>query len=719
METALDFSSAAATVEGPLTGDTGHGLLHISDSCIFAAVGDADGRASDHFAIRILTEALRIAFRPKDGSQPTASVEGKARLIRNAIRAAGEAIASQPAEKRGGGATVAVLAIDENDRSRACILNVGDCCCYRLRNGRAERLTRNLSAADTAEDTPLLKGVLASTVGSDDEIDVAEHYVHIEPGDAFALLPGALFREKPEQAVARSLRRASDDDAPAMAAALVAEAVKAGNAAAIALVVCAKEGTAAAVADSGKFEGKPESIGAGMTGSDDESSQPVPMEPSESGDEFPAPLPSSEPQPDDLVVEYPGEEDAETSLEEKVEKLAKKSTRKIIVDDGAVPPAAMPAKPLAKFAKSAQPSAGPAKPSAPKPTSPLTRSPLIPSGEEPKKASALPVIAAAAAFVILVGGIVWATVYFLHHRSRHVAAETELQKGANAAEMLDTARTTGDWSQLAKSLSDLPPLSQEDDSMARAWIAFWQNASASSAASDTFEAHLKLLDSLIVQSGQMPPPSPDLKTGNRADTYCRAVSEKQKALADGIGLALVAMNKRSDIPFADRATQETVLIGLGQFTRGRLAQKIDTIRGDFATARISEGQLESWINLRECDHPQDENGLQRKPGEPLRQLGTSLDRAWDGLLEIASSSAADSAVWRKQHAAVALLPRLNRLDAVRANLIADRKRYGDIHRWRVSSANKQLAIWLLNETASLGAQLGKTNPPPAASNRHR
>lgn len=729
MATALQIFSAAATVEGPLEGETGHGLLHLPGPGVFAIAAGADGRPSDSFSVRILTKALRIAFRPKDGEAGPQSLAEKSRLIRDAIRAAGEAILSQPAEKRSGGASVAVLAFDEADPARACLINVGDCRCYRFRNSRPERLTRAVSSAEAAAETPLLLDVLSNAVGRDEHLEIEEQALDVQAGDSFALLPGSLFRVKPDQAVGRALRRVPNKDVQLMASSLVEEALKTESAAGVALVVrtdaapppAAKaveapadvtvppEAAPAAAAPPARDDARPETEeearereiseggplapGGVAPAPPPEAPAETPPEESAAGMPPPAPQPPAPPAEEERPEPKPP-----VSREAKLEQLARQAPAKV------PKAAAAPAKP-----------AGP-KPAPARPASPLSRSPLLATNGEPQKPFPTALVATLAAAVIALAGVIWLGVHFWGRLRSSSDGEAELQRGATVAAVIAEAKNSGGWGRAEKLLEKLPPMAAEEDLVARAWIALWRRAAGPELTDEAARAHIAQLDGLVAQvSGGVRPPPPSWQTASRADEYCRLVHAKQQQLAAAVSQALLDMNKRSDIPFDDRAAQETVLGGIGQFTRGRYAQRIDSVRSDFATARINEGQLDAWLDRRDTDRPIEPENLHRMPGEPLRLLGNSLDRAWENLLDIEAGTSTDTAYWRKQAPSPAQQQRLNRLDAIRQNVIADRKRQSDIRQWRIAGQNKQLAVWLLNEAAALGTEFRK----PANAPRRR
>ncbi len=719
MDNALQISSAAATIEGPLAGESGSGLLRLPDNNVFAVAAAADGSPADHFAVRIVLKALRIAFQPRDGSAPASRIEDKALLIRNALKAAGEAIASQPSEKRSGGATVAVLAFDDEDHSRACIIGVGDCRCYRFRNSRPERLTRAASAADTAAETPLFLDVLHTAIGADESADVDERFIEVLGDDSFVLMPGLLLRaNKSDITVGRAMRRAPRGEAPEKIQCLIDEAVKEGSTLGGAILVCAEDVVA------------------------EQPSPPVETE-------IPAPMPSSAPTAGDTVVEMPLEEvEREPEIAEEpapvAEALAKIETRKIEIAEKETVASPMPAPapkpspvttPLRKFGLAPKPEPEPAIISAleaaataagvmavQKPQSPLTRPSLLRTAQMPQK-PVTPKLPLAAIIVVAGGLLVVALIGYGGTRLWKVhkahQADQALEQAVRAGGLVKQTRSTGQWGALEKKIAGLTSLPSDDELSARAWIEFWHQAADPAFNDVAARQHLAMIDALAQYAGSTEPVvTPMWQSADRADAYCRLVFKKQQNLSAAVGAMLPAMNKRGDIPF-ERSTQEAVLTGIGQFTRGRYAQKLDGIRGSFASVRIAEGQLESWLVSDDMNRPQTAAAIQQKPGEPLRQLQTNLDRAWDSMFEIINGLGADTTYWKKQNSAASLLSRINRLEAVRQNVITDRKKYGDIHRWRVATQSKSLVNWLLSESATLGAQLGKPTPPPATTSRRR
>lgn len=766
METAIQISSAAATVEGPLEGETGHGLVHLPDANVFALAAGADGRPADNFSVRILSKALRIAFRPKDGMAIT-SLADKALMVRSAIRAASDAIATQPSEKRTGGATLAVVAFDPAQPGSALVLNVGDSRCYRFRNSRPECLTRSLNASDTAQETPLLMDVLNNAIGGDEPPEIEEQTVAIEPGDVFVLIPGSLFRLKPDLAVGRALRRVPGKGADVMAASLVEEALKTESAAGIALVVKTETVGGAATAkpetetpatpepDEAPPAPAPEPTAVKDEGSITNSSQTVETQPEEKSKEKADELAdaNTEAKADDQPTEKPTDETPAAEKTERVEipaaeppkpaRNVRRTPRKTIVDESsALPPAPAPAAaapaPVAVVAEPPAPAPAPAAPEPKRETvstqavlaaaaslpprhnlGPLARKPLL-HAEAPNsgKRVRLPLGRIAVVLVVLavLAGAGWGVTQLIQKIRASSSNEFQLEEGATAASVLNRARISGEWGQIEKALPKLPALATGDEDLARAWIAQWNAAAAPEFPDATARLHLDSLGALVTLAGGAPTqPVPAWNPEKRADEFCRIAGDRQRALHGAIEAALQALNRRGDIPFEDHTVQNATLAGIGRFTKGRHTAKLDAITRDFATARTAEGQLEALINLRKLDLPLDSAALQRSPGEPLRQLNTSLDRAWDGLLEVITASAADSAQW-KRTAPAALAPRFNRLDAIRQNVLTERRKFGDVRRWRTSPQGKQLVIALLTETAKLGNELNPA-PAPAAPRR--
>ena len=740
MQNSLKFQSAAGAL------DEESCLLSLESDAVYAVGAGPDGVPVSGFPVRMVLEAVRIAFQPEDGSAVPVSVEGKARLIRNAIRAAGDALLEQPEERRAGGATVAVLAFDAADPSRACVLNVGNCRCYRFRGGRLEMLTRSVSPEQTESDTPLLAAVLDAPVGMSDHVDVAEQYIEVADGDALLLAPGGVITAEVEPALARSLKKTAAAGAQAslegMAQVLRDHHIERG--AFVMLQAAAEDAAAPAPAPTADAPAPVDEPEPALVSASAPASAPVPP---------PAPLP----EPVEPVVPPAPIPEPEPEV------IAPPPRRRPVVpaapvgaDDDLPPlpaapaeaPAPRPANPQPRIASTARPGEGRVKPapvyrvgaaaanppapaagpvsapSAPvpepaaakaKPSSPLSR-PTVLKPEDGAKAetskSSVSLVFAAAAVVLLLGGVFGYR--WWHARSQREGDEA-LEAGANAVDLVAQAKMTGRWGELDGKLSKLPALPQTDDEIYRAWLAFWRHASEPATPETSMRSHLETLDALCQQAGA--PPSGGASTlslppRERADLYARLVYDKQQTLHAAVATMLESQNRRGDFPFADRATQQSVMAALGQFTRGRLTTRMAGIQGDFLAAHMAESRLANWVDRRETEQPLTETALRQAVGEPLGQLQTSLDRAWDGLLEVVNGMSADTAAWKRQlRSDSPLLARINRIEAVRQNVIADRRRYGDVRSWRMNGAARPLANWLLSETAAVGAAL----PAPPAS----
>lgn len=760
MENPLQLSSAISSAAGPEASDAVQGLVHLPDQLVFAVAAGADGGPADTFSVRVVGKALRLAFQPKDGVPPPTVLADRARLVRSAIHAASDAIRSQSAERRAGGATVVVLLFSPGDRKRALLMNVGDCRCYRFRNGRPERLTRALSVGEQEEESPLLLDVLNNTIGGNERAEIEEQGIAVDAGDAFALMPGLLFRDKADVMVGRALRRSCNEGLRAMAQTLVDEAAKTGTKGGTALVV----GTETVRKQPEAVPPVPEAIVPAATPTLEP--QPVPQpepepvtapEPAQPVASVAAPVVAVEPvapvaappveekvveAAEPLPVQVPPEVTAPAPAPEPLPEVppaeakpaaratpARKTPRTPVKRVGDYEPVA----PLATAPVAPKPSAppapavpsAPAAPSVPRPVSPLARKPLLHttslSPEQGKKMTLPPIllpIALVAVAALIVVGLSYLGYRLWAGRSR--SPDSELAAGAAAADAVEQAWRAGTWGSLEKRLPSLPPLPPDREVMVKAWVGLWQKAAAPDFTDLQARSHLDSLDALVRLAGGSAAGHPvQWSARDRADVYCRTVAEKQKRLAEAIQSLLDAVNRRGDIPFDDHATQQAVLQGMGQFSRGRIASRLDALRMDFAIVRTDEGQLTSWVNSGAALLPMDEIALQQKPGEPLRKMQASLDRAWENLFEAINGLSTDIAYWRKQRLSSELQTRINRLEAVRLNIVSDRRKYGDIQRWRVSSGNKQLVKWLLSETAAIGAQLPKTTPPPVSSTRRR
>lgn len=738
MQTRLKLQTAAGALDAAST------LLAMEAEAVYAVGAGPGGVPASDFSVRMVLEAVRIAFQPGDGGSLPGSVEGKARLIRNAIRAAGDALLEQPEDRRGAGATIAVLAFDASDPSRACVLNVGNCRCYRFRGGRLDMLTRSVSPEDTASDTPLLASVLDAPIGSTEHVDVSEQYLELEAGDALILAPGGVMTDAVEPGATRAFRKTLETGPQAMleglaevlrengideGAFVVIRTLATGftaDAPAMPAPVSAVDQTVDTVSDAQTPAPAPgEPIEADEPGeiADPVSERPV-VEAGESPEEHPVEAtPELETEPESEPVEEPAEEQAPGARNPVREPAspAPRSTPRPVYRVGA---ALADSSASAASASTPSPASAESVPTRPKPVSPLSRPTVLKPSDgvraETGKPMALLVAIAALAVIALIGflGYRW-----WHSRSQREGDEA-LEAGANSVDLVAQAKMTGRWGDLDRKLAKLPPLPPADDEVYRAWTAFWLRASEASASETAMRTHLETLDVFCQQAGAPPaggPASLALPPRERADVYARLVYDKQQTLHAAITTLIEAQNRRGDFPFADRPTQQAVFAGLGQFTRGRISTRLATVQGDFLAARVAEARLASWVDKRETERPIAELTLHQVAGEPLGQVQVSLDRAWEGVLETINGLSTDTTYWKRQlRADSPLLARINRLDAVRQNVLADRRRFGDIRSWRMNGTAKPLANWILSEAAALGPLLprtGTTAPAPNAARR--
>ena len=111
------------------------------------------------------------------------------------------------------GTTLVAMATRDH---RAWVAHVGDSRCYRLRDGRLERLTHDHSLVDEqvrlgqltqaqAETSPM-RNVITRAVGTQDEVDADVIEFAVAPGDVYLLASDGLMREVDDERIAGILR---------------------------------------------------------------------------------------------------------------------------------------------------------------------------------------------------------------------------------------------------------------------------------------------------------------------------------------------------------------------------------------------------------------------------------------------------------------------------------------------------------------------------------
>jgi serine/threonine protein phosphatase PrpC len=228
--------AAAATDIGLRRQNNEDAILAIPEAGFFAVADGIGGGAAGEMASEAVREALCTRFDP---TAPAANRTGDpvARAIR-AVEEANVRIRREALHQEwiGTGTTVVVLVWRADDPRSAVILHAGDSRAYLWRNRRLQQLTIDHSLAASArslglaEVAPMFQGVITRAVGIEDEIELEQTPVAVEPGDLFILCSDGLTNSIPDQALAVLLGdRAPDGSLARLAAKLIEAANAAGG----------------------------------------------------------------------------------------------------------------------------------------------------------------------------------------------------------------------------------------------------------------------------------------------------------------------------------------------------------------------------------------------------------------------------------------------------------------------------------------------------------
>jgi protein phosphatase len=209
----LEYEAAGASDQGRTrkSNEDAYGL-NLSNSegaCNFVVCDGMGGAAAGEIASRLAVDAMLRAM-----NQGVLTLES----FQQAVDAANHSVhrsAAQDPSRAGMGTTLVAMATRGN---HAWVAHVGDSRCYRLREGRLERLTHDHSLVDEqvrlgqltpaqAETSPM-RNVITRAVGTQDEVaaDLIEFVV--EPGDLYMLASDGLMREVDDEQIAGILRGA-------------------------------------------------------------------------------------------------------------------------------------------------------------------------------------------------------------------------------------------------------------------------------------------------------------------------------------------------------------------------------------------------------------------------------------------------------------------------------------------------------------------------------
>jgi protein phosphatase len=228
----LEFEAAGASDQGRTrkTNEDAYGmsLRNAEGACDFVVCDGMGGAAAGEIASRLAVEAMMRAMREAALTPETFQL---------AVDAANESVrssAERDPARAGMGTTLVALATRGN---RAWVAHVGDSRCYRMRDGKLERLTLDHSLVDEqvrlgqltpaqAETSPM-RNVITRAVGTQDEVAADLIDFALEPGDLYLLASDGLMREVDDQQIAEILDPSGDLEK--LCARLIAAANEAGG----------------------------------------------------------------------------------------------------------------------------------------------------------------------------------------------------------------------------------------------------------------------------------------------------------------------------------------------------------------------------------------------------------------------------------------------------------------------------------------------------------
>lgn len=211
----LEYEAAGASDQGRTRKSNedayGLNLNNAEGACNFVVCDGMGGAAAGEVASQMAVEAMLHAMSPKLVTRTT---------FQQAVDAANERVhrsAAQNPSRAGMGTTLVAMATRGN---HAWIAHVGDSRCYRMRDGKLERLTLDHSLVDEqvrlgqltpaqAETSPM-RNVITRAVGTQDEVDADMMEFVVEPGDLYLLASDGLMREVDDASIAGILRDAGD-----------------------------------------------------------------------------------------------------------------------------------------------------------------------------------------------------------------------------------------------------------------------------------------------------------------------------------------------------------------------------------------------------------------------------------------------------------------------------------------------------------------------------
>jgi PPM family protein phosphatase len=203
----LEYEAAGASDQGRTRKSNedfyGLSLDNREGACNFVVCDGMGGAAAGEVASRMAVEAMLHAMSQGPLTRET---------FQNAVDAANHSVhcsAEQDPARAGMGTTLVAMATRDH---RAWVAHVGDSRCYRLRDGRLERLTHDHSLVDEqvrlgqltqaqAETSPM-RNVITRAVGTQDEVDADVIEFAVAPGDLYLLASDGLMREVDDERIA-------------------------------------------------------------------------------------------------------------------------------------------------------------------------------------------------------------------------------------------------------------------------------------------------------------------------------------------------------------------------------------------------------------------------------------------------------------------------------------------------------------------------------------
>jgi serine/threonine protein phosphatase PrpC len=179
--------------------------------CNFVVCDGMGGAAAGEVASRMAVEAMLQAMSQGPLTRET---------FQQAVDEANHRVhcsAEQNPARAGMGTTLVAMATRGN---HAWVAHVGDSRCYRLHDGRLERLTHDHSLVDEqvrlgqltpaqAETSPM-RNVITRAIGTQDEVNADVIEFMVAPGDLYLLASDGLMREVNDERIASILRTAED-----------------------------------------------------------------------------------------------------------------------------------------------------------------------------------------------------------------------------------------------------------------------------------------------------------------------------------------------------------------------------------------------------------------------------------------------------------------------------------------------------------------------------